>query len=342
MRIIYFYNEEWEQEYVKSRLPDQKIVFKAGYLGQYPEFQDGGAEALSIFVTSHLGKEELDRFPKLKFIATRSTGFDHIDLVETAKRGIKVSNVPSYGENTVAEQAFALLLCLSRKIYDSYKQIEQDGKFATEGLKGFDLKGKTIGIVGLGRIGIHTARIASGFEMNILAYDKFPNEQAIKDFGVKYVTLDELLAGSDIISLHAPYMPETHHLINLENVSKIKRGAYLINTARGGLVDTSALIRGLQDGTLAGAGLDVLEEENFMLDEMSLLNNPHPNADSLKTILENHYLIDHPRVIITPHNAFNTQEAIERIVNTTVENLRSLSTSNLLNVVAVPAPALSN
>jgi D-lactate dehydrogenase len=335
MKTIYFYNEEWEQEYVKSRLPGQEIIFKAGYLGEYPDFKDEEAETLSIFVTSHVGAEELDRFPKLKFIATRSTGFDHIDLVETAKRGIKVSNVPSYGENTVAEQAFALLLCLSRKIYESYKQIEQGGKFSPDGLKGFDLKGKTIGIVGLGRIGIHSARIAKGFEMNILAYDKFPNEQAVKDYGVKYVSLDELLAQSDIISLHAPYMSETHHLINLENVSKIKKGAYLINTARGGLVDTGALIKGLQDGNLAGAGLDVLEEENFMLDELSLLNNPHPNADSLKTILENHYLIDHSRVIITPHNAFNTQEAIERIVNTTVENLKGFSGETVINEVVI-------
>lgn len=335
MKTIYFYNEEWEQDYVKSRLPDQEIIFKAGYLGEHSDFRDEEAEALSIFVTSHIGAEELDRFPKLKFIATRSTGFDHIDLTETTKRGIKVSNVPSYGENTVAEQAFALLLCLSRKIYESYKQIEQGGKFSPEGLKGFDLKGKTIGIVGLGRIGIHMARMAHGFEMNILAYDKFPNEQAIKDYGVKYVSLDELLTQSDIISLHAPYMKETHHLINLDNVGKIKKGAYLINTARGGLIDTSALIKGLQNGVLAGAGLDVLEEENFMLDELSLLNNPHPNAESLKTILENHYLIDHPRVIITPHNAFNTQEAIERIVGTTVENIRGFSGGITANEVVI-------
>lgn len=333
MRIIYFYNEEWEVEYVKSRVANQDIIFKQGYLSQYPEFKDEEAEAISIFVTSHIGGEEMDRFPKLKFIATRSTGFDHIDLSEAGKRGIKVSNVPSYGENTVAEQAFALLLCISRKIYDSYKQIEQGGKFSSEGLKGFDLRGKTIGIVGLGRIGIHVARIARGFEMNILAYDKFPNAEAITNYGVKYLTLDELLAQSDIISLHAPYMPETHHLINLDNVCKIKKGAYLINTARGGLVDTGALIKGLQDGNLAGAGLDVLEEENFMLDELSLLNNPHPNADSLKTILENHYLIDHPRVIITPHNAFNTQEAIERIVGTTVENIISFTKGEEINLV---------
>lgn len=335
MKIIYFYNEGWEKDYVSSRVAGVDIIFKEGYLGQYPDLRDNEVEALSIFVTSHIGAEELYRFPKLKFIATRSTGFDHIDLTETAKRGIKVSNVPSYGENTVAEQAFALLLCISRKIYESYKQIEQGGKFSSDGLKGFDLRGKTIGIVGLGRIGIHMARIAHGFEMNILAYDKFPNDQAVKDYSVKYVAFDELLAESDIISLHAPYMKETHHLINLDNIKKIKKGAYLINTARGGLVDTSALIRGLQDGILAGAGLDVLEEENFMLDELSLLNNQHPNAESLKTILENHYLIDHPRVIITPHNAFNTQEAIERIIGTTIDNIKGFLGGTVANEVVV-------
>lgn len=333
MRIIYFYNEDWEQDYIKTRLADQEIIFKAGYLGQYPDYRDEQAEILSVFITSHLGAAEMDRFPKLKFIATRSTGFDHLDLAAAAKRGIKVANVPSYGENTVAEHAFALLLCLSRKIYDSYKQIEQTGKFSTAGLKGFDLKGKTLGIIGLGRIGVHAARIAHGFEMNILAFDKFKNEQAIKDYGVNYVELDNLLAQSDIITLHAPYLPETHHLINLNNVSKIKKGAYLINTARGGLVDTSALIKGLQDGNLAGAGLDVLEEESFMLDELSLLTNPHPNLESLQTILENHYLIDHPRVIITPHNAFNTQEAIERIVNTSIEDIKGFLTGGLVNEV---------
>lgn len=333
MKVIYFYNEDWEQDYIKSRLPDTQIIFKEGHIDQYPNFRDDEADTISIFINSHLGAAEFDRFPKLKFIATRSTGFDHIDLAEAAKRGIKVSNVPSYGENTVAEQAFALILSLSRKIYESYKQIEQSGRFATDGLRGFDLKGKTIGIVGLGRIGIHAARIANGFEMKILAYDKFPNEQAIRDYGVKYVPLDELLANSDLISLHAPYLPETHHLINLDNIKKIKKGAYLINTARGGLVDTGALIRGLQEGILAGAGLDVLEEENFMIDELSLLNNPHPNEESLKTILANHYLIDHPRVIITPHNAFNTEEAIRRILDTTAENIKKFTQSGIQNEV---------
>jgi D-lactate dehydrogenase len=130
-------------------------------------------------------------------------------------------------------------------------------------------------------------------------------------------------------------MKETHHMINLENVGKIKKGAWLINTARGGLVDTAALIKGLQDGNLAGAGLDVLEEENFMIDEMSLLTSPHPSADDLKNVLENHYLIEHPRVIITPHNAFNTQEALERIENTTIENLKGFVSGVVINETKV-------
>lgn len=333
MKIIYFQSEGWEKDYVIGKLPGVEISFMSNRVNDYPNLKDSQVEGISVFVNSPIGAKEMEQFPNLKFIATRSTGFDHIDLVETGKRGIKVSNVPSYGENTVAEQAFALLLCLSRKIYESYKQIEQGGKFSPDGLRGFDLKGKTAGIVGLGRIGIHTARIAKGFEMNILAYDKFPNEQAIKDYGVKYLSLDELLAQADIIFIHAPYMKETHHLINLENVTKIKKGAYLINTARGALVETAAIIKGLQSGNLAGAGLDVLEEENFMIDELSLLNNPHPNGESLKTILENHYLIDHPRVIITPHNAFNTQEALERIVNTTIDNLKGYANGVVVNEV---------
>lgn len=333
MKIVYFYNEEWEQEYVKSRLPDQEIVFKAGSISQYPDFRDDEAEVLCIFMNSHIGAPELERFPKLKFIATRSTGFDHIDLEATSAKGIKVSNVPSYGENTVAEFAFALLLCLSRKIYDSYTRMMEHGDFSQTGLKGFDLAGKTIGIIGTGRIGQHMIRMAKGFEMKVIAFDKFPNDLASRELGYDYVSLPELLGQSDIISLHAPLMPETEHMINLDNIGQIKKGAYLINTARGGLVDTSAIVKALEEGILAGAGLDVLEEEGYLADEMSLLTDSHPQAESLRTMLENHYLMNHPRVIMTPHNAFNTQEAQERIINTTIENTKDYTLGEIVNQV---------
>jgi D-lactate dehydrogenase len=334
VRLVYFYNEEWEKEYISARLAGVEISFFAGTVNDHPDVRDDKAEALSVFVSSSVGPAELDRFPKLKLIATRSTGFDHINLAEAQKRGITVVSVPSYGENTVAEQAFALLLCLSRRIYDSYKQVEQSGSFSTEGLRGFDLKGKTIGVVGTGHIGKHMVRIAKGFEMKVIAYDKFPDEKLMQELGFHYVTLDELLAQSDIISLHAPHLPETHHMIGMENIKKIKRGAYLINTARGGLVDTAAVVLALSEGILSGAGLDTLEEEGTMVNEMKMITDAHPNEATLKTVLENHYLINHPRVIITPHNAFNTQEALERILGTTIDNIKAFVDGSPANVVA--------
>jgi len=335
MKIISFYNEEWEQEYLKKQMPDIDIEFLSGTLQDHTDFKDDKAEILSVFVKSKVGKEEMDRLPNLKFIATRSTGFDHIDLEEAKNRGIIISNVPFYGANTVAEQAFALLLSLSRRIYESYKRVLEEGSFSPEGLRGFDLKGKTIGVVGTGNIGTHAVKIAHGFGMNIITFDIKKNEELEKEFGVKYVELDELLAQSDIITLHAPYNKHTHHMINMDNVEKIKKGAYLINTARGGLVETHALVNALEKEILAGAGLDVLEEEEYMLDDVALLTQEHPNPESLRTVLSNQYLIDHPGVLITPHNAFNTKGALERILDTTAENVKAFEKGDPINVVEV-------
>jgi D-lactate dehydrogenase len=332
MNIAYIFNEEWEKDYIKNRLPEQSFSFIKAPLQDSNE-RDEQAEILSVFVNSHVGGDEMDRFPKLKFIATRSTGFDHIDCAEAARRGIIISSVPAYGENTVAEFAFALILALSRKIYDSYHRIAEKGSFSQDGLRGFDLKGRTIGIVGTGRIGRHTIRIAKGFEMNVIAYDPFPNNELAQTFGFGYCSLDDLLSRSDIITLHAPYNEHTHHLINMGNIEKIKRGAYIINTARGGLIETAALVKALKDGIVGGAGLDVLEEEGAMNDEAGLLVQPHPKEEELRTLLANHYFMEHPNVIMTPHNAFNTQEAIERILNTTIENIKAFAAGTPTNVV---------
>lgn len=333
MKIVYFSREEWEEDYVKGKLFTDDITFFKGTMQDYPTYEDKDAEILSVFVKSRIGKEELDRFPNLKFIATRSTGFDHIDRDETEKRGIIVSNVPVYGANTVAEQAFALLLNLSRRIYESYDRVLKEGRFSPDGLRGFDLEGKTIGIVGTGNIGSHSIKMANGFGMKVVAFDVNHNEDLAKELGFEYVSFDELLASSDFISLHAPYNKHTHHMINMENIEKIKTGAYLINTARGGLVETRALIVALEKGILAGAGLDVLEEEGHMDDDAELLVEEHPNPESLQTLLANQYLIDHPQVIITPHNAFNTKEAFERIVDTTIENIQAFEKCEPVNVV---------
>jgi len=335
MKILYFYQDEWEREFFSKSLEgENNITFLKGSIQENPDYWDAEAEILSIFVNSHVGAEEMERFPNLKFIAARSTGFDHINLEEAQKRGIKVSNVPTYGENTVAEFAMALLLAISRKIYPSYDRVLKEGKFSQEGLRGFDLMGKTMGVVGGGNIGRHMIRMAKGFDMTVLVFDIHRDEEFAKKAGFTYADFDELLEKSDVISLHVPYNPHTHHLINSENISRIKKGAYIINTSRGEVIETMALVEALKKDSVAGAGLDVLEEEGSMGDETTLLFEEHTNPEELKIVLANQYLIDHPQVIITPHNAFNTQEAIERIFKTTIKNIEAFKKGTIINPVS--------
>lgn len=321
MRIIYFYNEDWEKEFVASRLSEHQCVFYRAPISA--NVRDDEAEAISVFVNAPVTRETLERFPKVRLIATRSTGFDHIDLAAAQARGITVVNVPTYGENTVAEFAFALLLTLSRKIYDAYHRISEEGSFSQEGLRGFDLKNKVLGVIGTGHIGQHVIRMANGFGMRVVAYDPFPKEGLPGELGFSYAALDDVLAQADVITLHAPYNEHTHHLLNRQNMKRIKRGAYLINTARGGLVETVALVEALSTGQLAGAGIEVMEEEQLTGDKVSLILAESPDREKLRTVLANQYFIDHPHVIMTPHNAYNTQEAVERILGTTIQNIRS-------------------
>lgn len=323
MKVLYFSAEDREHAYMQDALPDMEFEFFSGTLDDNPDLKDDSAEVISVFTRSQVSKDVMDRFPKLKLIATRTTGFDHIDLEEAKRRGIKVANVPVYGEHTVAEYTFALILALSRKVYDAYHRIAETGSFSKNGLRGFDLMGKTLGVVGTGNIGRHVIKMAKGFEMDVVAFDVRRDEALAHEIGFTYADFDELLARSDIITLHVPYNVHTHYLINQQNVDKIKRGAYLINTARGAVVETDALVRALQEKRLAGAGLDVLEEEGVMGEEATAIFTKHPGEDRLRRVLENHYLIDHPNVIITPHNAFNTNEALDRILDTTIQNIRS-------------------
>ena len=333
MKIHYFSGEAWEEAYVRERLSGEDITFHTGSLATFPDLSDLEAEVLCTFIESKIGEAEMSHFPVLRLIATRSTGFDHIDLTAAKERGITVVNVPFYGENTVAEFTFALLLALSRRVIDA-DELVRSGAFSPVGLRGFDLADKTLGVIGCGHIGTHVIRMAQGFGMKIIACDAYPNEELSHTLGFSYLTLPELLAESDIVTLHVPYNEHTHHLINKENISLMKKGAYLINTARGAIVETNALVEALQSGSIAGAALDVLEEEGDLDDEASLLTAPHPNAEAIKTALENHYLIEHPRVIVTPHLAFNTTEAVERILDTTIENIRHFAVGTPTNVVS--------
>lgn len=331
MNILYLHKEDWEKEYIGDKFAGHNVHFSKSY-DETPVEILNSAEILSVFVSHQCKTDELAKLPNLKLIAARSTGFDYVDVPAARARGIEVVYVPSYGENTVAEFAFALLLSLSRKIPEAHEQITETGLFTQGNLRGFDLKDKTIGIVGTGRIGTNMVRMAKGFNMKVIAYDPFP-KQDLLDSGLKYVSFEELLRESDIISLHAPLNEHTHHMINRGNIHQIKKGVFFINTARGGLIETGALEQALEEGIIIGAGLDVLEEEKDMSDETSLLNNPNAKIEELKNVLANHYLIRHPRVIVTPHVAFNTEEAIHRILDTTIDNIISFAREEIKNRV---------
>jgi len=332
MKIAFFEIEDWEKDYLKEKLKNYNLVFFKEILNEKMTELVKDVDILSIFIYSKINKNIFDGFTKLKAIVTRSTGFDHIDTKECSKRKISVLNVPYYGENTVAEHTFALILALSRKIHKSYERTVR-GNFSLEGLRGFDLKGKTIGIIGLGHIGKHVARISNGFEMNILAYDVNRDINFAKKFKIRYVDFNTLLKNSDIITLHCPYNKSTHHLLNNKNIKFVKKGALIINTARGGNIETKALVSALAKGHLGGAALDVLEEESIIKEEIQLLSKNFPK-ENLQNLIENHLLLTFDNVIITPHNAFNSKEALTRILDTTIENIKSvISKRKFQNVV---------
>lgn len=334
MSVYVFEASDFDRRYLTERLPGEDLRFSPDALTDRAQLAGRleDVELVSVFVHSRLDAALIESLPNLKLIATRSMGFDHINVPVCESRGIPVSVVPTYGENTVAEHTFALILALSRNIHKAYNRTTS-GDFSLTGLQGFDLKGKTIGLIGVGHIGMHAVRIAKGFGMDVLAYDPVPNPTAAEVLGYQYTSLDDLLASSDIISLHAAYSKATHHLIGEHNVDKIKRGALLINTARGDLVDTCALLRALDEGTLRGAGLDVVEGEEVFSEEKQLVGNPDASNDRLRLALRNLSLLKRSDLIVTPHIAFDSREAMERILDTTVENIKALRAGSPKNVV---------
>jgi len=331
MRIAFFEVEDWEEEYLKEKLSGHQLKFSNEKLSLENTAQIKDFDALSVFIYSKIDEQIIQEIPNLKLVTTRSTGFDHIDLDVCKKRGITVCNVPSYGENTVAEHTFALILSLSRNMCKAcIRRFEQD--FSIEGLEGFDLKGKTIGVVGTGQIGLHVIRIAKGFGMNVVAYDVRQNKLLSEVLEFEYVTLEDLLARSDVITLHVPYMKATHHLMNKDTFKLVKKGAILINTARGSIVDTEALIDALDKKILSGAGLDVFEGEEVIKEEKQLLYEPK-NLEVLASLVKDHILLSKDNVVFTPHIAFYSKEALERILETTVENINAFVSGKKQNVV---------
>lgn len=325
MKIAFFEIKNWEAEYLKTKLTNVQLVFSEKILdiNNLPEQRD--FDCISIFTDSKIDKAVIDAFPNLKLIATRTTGMDHIDQEATKAKGIAVKNVPTYGENTVSEYTFALILSLSRKITLAVDKVKEKNRFSSEGLEGFDLFGKTIGVVGSGHIGRNVIKIANGFGMKAVVFDAFPDKNLENQLNFRFVSFEDLLKNSDIITFHIPYLPSTHHLINKENIGLIKKGAILINTARGAIVETAAVVEALNKNILSGAALDVLEEETNLKNEKNLIMERELDDSDLRTILENHVLIGMENVIVTPHNAFNSREALTRILDTTITNILPLA-----------------
>lgn len=320
--------EAWEREPMQHAFPN--AVTSSDPINEGMEL--GDPEALAIFIYSKIGPAELGRMPHLKYITTMSTGYDHIDLEACRQRGITVSNVPAYGEQTVAEHALALLLTLTRNILPSVAQTKQ-GNFSVEHVRGTDLGGKTAGVIGTGRIGKHLIAMLKGIGMTVIASDPFPDTAAAKNLGFTYVDMDTLLKNADVVSLHCPAQKDHTHVLTEERLLMMKKSAFLINTARGELIDTQALVRVLGTGHLAGVGLDVLEEEQAIKEERQLLSSTFRQQHDLTTMLADHILLSHPRVIITPHNAFNSHESVRRILTTTIENIQAYLDGKPVNVI---------
>jgi D-lactate dehydrogenase len=277
-----------------------------------------GSEAVCVFVNDHIDRECLEvlRANEVKLVALRCTGFNNVDLTAAKELGITVTRVPVYSPYAVAEHAVALLLTLNRKVHRSFNRV-RELNFSLDGLVGFDLHGKTAGIIGTGKIGRIVARILSGFGMKVIAYDPFPAHEWAEKEGIEYVDAASVTSRSDVISLHVPLTPETHHIVCRESLERMKPGAILINVSRGGLIDTAALIEALKSGRLGGVALDVYEEEEGIFFE-----------DLSGTVLQDDdlaRLLTFPNALITSHQAFLTNEALDDIARTTVANLHALA-----------------
>jgi D-lactate dehydrogenase len=336
MKIVYCAPYEGERDLAEAALEGHEVIFTDQPVRTEIPEEGRDAEAVSVFVDSVVTKEMIDSMPNLKVIALRSTGFDHVDYAYAKEKGITVSYVPHYGSQTVAEYAFALMLALSRKAYAAYDALRSDGSRDVKKYEGFDLKGKTLGVVGTGAIGRHSVSIAQGFGMNVIAFDLYPNEEYAAESGIVYKgSIQEVLAEADLVTLHVPSSPENHHMINAESLAGAKKGIYVINTARGDLVDTVALTQAIVSGQVAGAGLDVYEGEKFIVDEMELLapDTTIPE-DAWKAFAAEHALLDMPNVIVTPHVAFNSREAKKEITDTTAENILKAFAGEAQNEVA--------
>jgi D-lactate dehydrogenase len=315
MRVAVFSTKKYDQKYLEeaNAKHGHEMIFFEPRLTYATAPLAEGCQAVCAFVNDELDETVLTRLAEQGtcLIALRAAGFNNVDLKAAERLKITVVRVPAYSPHAVAEHALALMLALNRKIHRAHARV-REGNFSLQGLLGFDMYGRTLGIVGTGRIGRVMAEIMCGFGMRMLGYDPYPNEEA-KKLGIEYVDLETLVAESDIISLHAPLTPDTYHLIDAEMLKKMKRGAMLINTSRGALIDTEAVIEALKDGQVGSLGLDVYEEEaDLFFEDLSDKVIQDDVFSRLQTF---------PNVIITGHQAFFTEEALRAIAETTLNNI---------------------
>jgi D-lactate dehydrogenase len=280
------------------------------------------ADAVCAFVNDDLGAEVLEVLADLgvRLVALRSAGYNHVDVAAAERLGLLVVRVPGYSPHAVAEYCVGLILALNRRIYRAYHRV-REGNFSLAGLLGFDLHGKTVGVIGTGKIGALFARAMVGFGCEVVASDPFPSEEC-RAMGVTYVDLEEVLVRSDIVSLHCPLTPETYHLIGREQLSRMRDGVMLINTSRGALIDTGAVIDALKTGRVGHLGLDVYEEESDLFFEDLSDKVIHDDVFSR--------LLTFPNVLITGHQAFFTDEAMRNIAGTTIGNLTAFENGEQL------------
>jgi len=315
MKVAVFSTKQYDRQFLEAANVDHnhELVFLKPQLSERTASLAEGFQAACLFVSDTANARTLATLASngTRLLALRSAGFNHVDLNAAADVGIKVVRVPAYSPYAVAEHAVGLILMLNRKLYRAYNRVRDDN-FALNGLLGFDIHGKTVGVIGTGKIGQCFTQIMKGFGCKLLAYDVYHSPVCLK-MGVEYVELADLLAQSDIISLHCPLLPATQHLINRDSLKLVKPGTMLINTSRGGLVDTQAVIEALKSGQVGYFGTDVYEEEESLFFED--LSDEVIQDDTFQL------LQSFPNVVITAHQAFFTEDALSNIARTTLLNI---------------------
>ncbi len=333
MKIAFFSTKSYDRQFFETTNINynHELTFFDARLNHHNAQLATDFPAICMFVNDIADAKTLDILAAsgTRLLALRAAGFNTVDLQRAKELDIKIVRVPAYSPFAVAEHAVALVLTLNRKIYKAYNRVRDDN-FALEGLLGFDLHGCTVGVIGTGKIGTIFAQIMQGFGCSVLGYDAYPNEQFSAVRNTRYVSLQELLAQSDIISLHCPLLAETYHLIDATAITQMKSGVMLINTSRGGLIDTPAVIQGLKSGKIGYLGMDVYEQEDRLFFE-----------DLSDTIIQDdtfQLLLSFPNVVITAHQAFFTHNAMESIAHTTLSNVTDFERGHPLKNEVVYQP----